>query len=149
MELKIFTPEYANDLAYKVEENLSMYKAGCFNLPKGVEVPSNIVVPDDLLEKMLPYAVSGAQEEYNAAIALYEAFKDLTPLQASYKPFWLHLSHVELMDYMVARWPAVKDDNITEEIASNSRLSTAVTIGGSSSRLSNERTCAVNDQRGT
>ncbi len=115
MELKIFTPEYANDLAYKVEENLSKYKTGCFNLPKGVEVPSHIVVPDDLLEKMLPYAVSGAQEEYNAAIALYEAFKDLTPLQASYKPFWLHLSHVELMDYMVARWPAVKDDSITDE----------------------------------
>ena len=115
MDLKIFTPEYANTLSYNVEENLNQYKEGVFIVPRGVEVPSHIVFPDDLLEKMLPYAVSGAQEEYNAAIALYEAFKELTPLQASYKPFWLHLSHVELMDYMVARWPKVKDASISDE----------------------------------
>ena len=115
MKLRIFTPEYANTLANCVEENLDLYKTGAFKVPKGVEVDTNIDAPEDLLGHMLPYAVSTAQEEYNAAVALYEAFKDLTPLQASYKPFWLHLSHVELMDYMVARWPMVKDDDITND----------------------------------
>ena len=40
----------------------------------------------------------------DSAIAIYEAFPDLTPLMASYTPFWLYIAHVELVQYMRARW---------------------------------------------
>lgn len=42
-----------------------------------------------------------------AAIIIYEAMPDLSPLLASYAPFWLYISHVELLDYMRKRWPNV------------------------------------------
>lgn len=43
-------------------------------------------------------------QSIDCAIMLYEAFPDLTPLMASYAPFWLYLAHVELVSYMRARW---------------------------------------------
>ena len=43
----------------------------------------------------------------DAAILLYEALPDLHPLMASYAPFWLYVSHVELITYMRKRWPNV------------------------------------------
>lgn len=43
-------------------------------------------------------------QSIDCAIMLYEAFPDLTPLMASYSPFWLYLAHVELAPYMRARW---------------------------------------------
>lgn len=43
-------------------------------------------------------------QSIDCAIMLYEAFPDLTPLMASYAPFWLYLAHVELVAYMRARW---------------------------------------------
>jgi hypothetical protein len=42
-----------------------------------------------------------------SAILLYEALPDLNPLLASYAPFWLYISHVELITYMRNRWPNV------------------------------------------
>lgn len=42
------------------------------------------------------------------AIALHRAFRDLTLLQASDIRLWTYLAHVDLYEYMVLRWPAVR-----------------------------------------
>jgi len=39
-----------------------------------------------------------------AAITLYEAYKDLSPLQASQESFWIYLTHVDLFQYVKKRW---------------------------------------------
>lgn len=46
----------------------------------------------------------------DCAILLYEALPDLTPMLASYEPFWLYLSHTELFSYVRKRWPNVLTD---------------------------------------
>ncbi|MCP5508037.1 MAG: hypothetical protein H7A37_07040 [Chlamydiales bacterium] len=41
---------------------------------------------------------------------LYEAFKNLTPVQARDQRLWIKLGHVEFWQYMRKRWPAENND---------------------------------------
>lgn len=54
----------------------------------------------DLALKMDP----DKRKDFESAIALYEAYKDLTPLVASGKGLWVYLAHAELFDYVKKRW---------------------------------------------
>lgn len=118
MKQKIFTEEFDNNLIYDIEENLPKYMSGNFGNLKDVENEWTVECSGELLDKMRPYAVSGASNEFPAAKALYEEYQHLTPVEASYKPFWHHLSHVELLPYMLKRWPEIlkpgrtKDENV-------------------------------------
>lgn len=49
------------------------------------------------------------------AILLYEAFPNMTPLLASYEPFWLYFSHTELFEYVRKRWPNIVSDDKGEK----------------------------------
>ena len=49
------------------------------------------------------------------AILLYEAFPKLTPLLASYEPFWLYFSHADLFEYLRKRWPNILSDDKGEK----------------------------------
>jgi hypothetical protein len=50
-----------------------------------------------------------ASADCESAIALYEAYPTLTPLQASDRAFWTYLTHVDLFQYVQARFPKVKE----------------------------------------
>lgn len=104
MRQKAFTKEYAEELEFNIESNLLKYSTDSFdyNTKAIVELPYDS--HEGLLAEMLPYLSNEAKVEVDAAIKLYEAYKDLTPLEASYRPFWLYLSHVELYPYMHRRW---------------------------------------------
>ena len=115
MKQKIFTEEFDNSLIYDIEDNLPKYKSGDFGNLKEVENEWSVECSGELLEKMLPYAVSGASNEFPAAEALYEEYQHLTPVEASYKPFWHHLSHVELLPYMIKRWPDIQKPGRTND----------------------------------
>lgn len=100
MELqRIFTPEYVNLLRndIKVENYLGeriAYDDSQVRRLKGVEKP------DGLEEKML-----NAQSEFEAAIILYESFKDVTPTLAASPVLWVYLTHVDLANYVKRKWP--------------------------------------------
>ncbi len=64
----------------------------------------DIEQPLELKERVDP------ESDLKTAIALYEAYPDLDALQASSSGFWIHLTHIELMDYMRARFPLDKLD---------------------------------------
>lgn len=66
------------------------------NIAKLVGVPK----PEGLQEKLLECP----SDEYKCAIILYEAFKGLTALQASDERLWVYLAHVDLYNYVRARW---------------------------------------------
>ena len=68
---------------------------------------NNFRVDDVKIKQM----VASADSDVECAILLYQALPDLNGLFASYAPFWTHLSHYELFDYMKKRWP-----NITKNI---------------------------------
>lgn len=57
--------------------------------------------PEGLCEKMC----GDAKNEFKNAVLLYEAYRKLTPLQATDDRLWIYLAHVDLYEYMVNRWP--------------------------------------------
>ena len=59
----------------------------------------------------------------DSAILLYEALPNLNPLLASYAPFWLYISHVELIIYMRKRWPNVLVNRDGEQNNTTSQIS--------------------------
>lgn len=113
MKQKAFTKEYAADLENNLESYLPKYGANSFDYDHQKTVNLTFEKPDGLLEKMLPFLSKESKVEVDAAIKLYEAYKDLTPLEASYRPFWLYLSHVDLYPYMYKRW--IEGQNISKE----------------------------------
>ena len=96
---RIFTPEYVNQLVNDINpENYQgddiVYNENEIRRLKGVEQP------EGLLDRMLK-----ASNEFEAAIELYEAYKDITPLIASNRAFWVYLTHVDLAKYVKREWP--------------------------------------------
>lgn len=66
----------------------------------------DIEQPLDLKKRVDP------DSDFKTAVALYESFPDLDALQAASPGFWMHLTHIELMDYMRARF---KIDGLEEK----------------------------------
>ncbi len=104
MKQKAFTKEYAEKLEFEIESNLAKYRVDGFDYDTKAVVDLPYERKEGLLDEMLPYLSTEAKVEVDAAIKLYEAYKDLTLLEASYRPFWLYLSHVDLYPYMYKRW---------------------------------------------
>lgn len=103
MELqRIFTPEYVNLLTNDIHPenylgNIIKYDENEVRRLKGVEKPVG------LEDKML-----NAANEFEAAVILYESYKNLTPTIASSPVLWVYLSHVDLANYVKRDWPFLK-----------------------------------------
>lgn len=122
MKQKAFTKEYAEELEFNIESNLTKYRSDRFDYDSNSVIDLSYDAHEGLLEEMLPYLSTEAKVEVDAAIKLYEAYKDLSPLEASYRPFWLYLSHVELYHYMYKRWLEgldVDNESLTSHIESH------------------------------
>lgn len=63
--------------------------------------------PEDLLQKLDP----SPDGDLKSAIAIYEAYKDITPLFAQQDDLWVYLTHVDLFEYVKKRWPIKGEDN--------------------------------------
>lgn len=61
----------------------------------------NIVKTDGLAEKL------NLKDDFETEILLFEAFKNLEPIQAADERFWAYLIHVDFYSYMVKRWDKV------------------------------------------
>lgn len=102
MEQLIFQKEYTEQLKEQVKKgDISAYGEKEFKFDSERCFTTNIERRDDLGEEMLKYA--SPQNDFEAAITLYEAFPNLSLEQASYDPFWAYLTHVDLYPYMVKR----------------------------------------------
>lgn len=100
MELqRIFTPEYANQLMKDIDPD--NYRVDHINYNENeVRRLKGVAKPEGLLDRML-----AAANDYEAAILLYEAYEDISPLIASNRSFWLYLTHVDLAPYVQKIWP--------------------------------------------
>lgn len=105
MKQKAFTIDYAEELEDSISSNCENYFKSQFEYDSGRVCDMPFEGREGLLDEMMPFLSTEAKVEVDAAIKLYEANKDLTPLQASHRPFWLYLSHVDLFPYMNLRWP--------------------------------------------
>jgi hypothetical protein len=101
---KIFTNKYSELLNIKVEEGEhSGYLEDSFPYDDTqVLVLQSIYKPEGLAEKMINALEES--DDCTAAKELYKAYSMLTPLEASYQPFWDYLSHVDLFKVVQKRW---------------------------------------------
>ena len=102
---KIFTDGYASTLTNKVSrgEELSLYLNKEFAYEESeTDWVGGLVQPEGLLDKMM--ALSDKSQDLDAAITLYESFRQLRPVVASEKPFWIYLGHADLYPYMHKRF---------------------------------------------
>lgn len=103
MKQNIFRKEYTEELLKNVKQDaIEAYHKDHFEYNDEAVFSTNIERPDELLDVLLENAVP--ERDYEAAIALYEAFPDLSREQAYYAPFWAYLTHVDFYPYMVKRF---------------------------------------------
>lgn len=99
---KVFIEPYVEVLKGSIMPE--KYAASSFDYDASkIRCLANVREPEDLLDRMNP------DNDLESAIALYEAFKNLTPLAASKVELWTYLSHVDLFSYMQKRFPKVTD----------------------------------------
>lgn len=102
---KTFTDSYARTLNDKVSrgEDLQLYLNNTFVFDESqTQWVGRLVQPDGLLDNMLNH--SDKSQDFLAAITLYEGYRQLCPVLASEKPFWIYLGHVDLYPYMHKRF---------------------------------------------
>ncbi len=102
---KTFTDSYASSLNEKVSrgEDLQLYLNNDFVFDESqTQWIGGLVQPEALLDNMLKY--SDKSQDLQAAKTLYEGYRQLRPVVASEKPFWIYLGHVDLYPYMHKRF---------------------------------------------
>lgn len=110
---KTFRNNYVSQLKDEVRAGLSLdkYSAEKFEYDESkVRYLANVYQPEDLLEKMMH-----AESECEAAIYLFEGYKNVSPLLASTEAFWTYLTHTELLPYCQKRWSHVMTGEATKE----------------------------------
>jgi len=113
MEQYIFQKDYVAELKKAVKDgNISSYGKKEFLYNKDAVFSINFNRDDALLEKMMEHTTPS--EDYDAAIALYEAFSSLNREQACYEPFWAYLCHVDLYPYMTKRFCNGNSPSLTD-----------------------------------
>ena len=104
MKQLIFREKYVQLLKERLshEEYLKHYSSKDFIYDKRqVLTLPNIDTTTDLISKL------DANDDYKTAISIYEAYKNLAPIQASDERIWVYLAHVDLYPYMIERRPEV------------------------------------------
>ena len=102
---KTFTDSYTSSLNEKVSrgEDLQLYLNNSFVYDESqTQWVGGLVQPEELLDNMLKY--SDKSQDLQAAITLYEGFRQLRSVVASEKPFWIYLGHADLYPYMHKRF---------------------------------------------
>lgn len=104
---KIFEEDYYTSIKQQIRKgDYSCFKDDYFEYDEDKIVLCNYRSPEGLLERMLSYP---ADDLFNPARELYEAFYNLTGLQAMYDPFWSYLSLVDLYKYTIRLYPNPQD----------------------------------------
>lgn len=103
-----FKKAYSEELAERVRQglDLELYAQEEFSYDKSqVVILPTLPHPEGLSEKMIPTT----QGDFQSAVALFEAYPKLTPVQASDRSFWIYLAHVDLFRYVQQRFSKIKE----------------------------------------
>lgn len=71
-----------------------------------------IIKPEGLLDKL----IGTPDGDFKSAVAIYEAYKNLTPLQAVENYFWESLALTDLFPYMQQRWGLKQSNDIAKDV---------------------------------
>ena len=111
---RTFSDSYVTNLKNDVKTGVSIekYSADEFDIDTTkLKYVANVYTPTDLLENMM-----ASQNDFEAAVILYEAYKDIPLVLASNEAFWTYLCHTELFEYCKKRYPVDDAKNKTYHI---------------------------------
>lgn len=115
MELqKTFKESYMKTLRDAVKSGVAipLYGKEAFEVDTTqVKRLANVYAPVGLVEKLNEVS----EDDFKSAVAIYEAYKDISPLLASNEAFWAYLTHVDLFSYAQKRWPKVKENDCSAD----------------------------------
>lgn len=105
---QIFKEKYLLTLKREIDADKYRSNEFVFDKKQTLMMP-NILKSEGLAEKLNP------ENDFETAVLIFKAFKNLEPIQASDERMWTYLTHVDLYSYMIKRWNAVykgtaKDD---------------------------------------
>lgn len=72
---------------------------------------ANVYAPEGLAERLTEIW----ENDFASAVAIYEAYKNISPLLASNEAFWAYLTHTDLFSYTQKRWPKVKEKECSSD----------------------------------
>ena len=97
---RVFKPSYMDYLKQNI--TVEAYLVDHFNYDHSQAWPLyGVTQPEGLLERLDPTPDGDLQ----TAIAIYEAYHDISPLMAQQDDLWVYLTHVDLFEYVKKRWP--------------------------------------------
>ena len=97
---EIFKERYLIKLKNEIDKDKYRSNEFVYEKKQTLILP-NINKPNGLLNKL------NHESDFETAIAIFEGFKSLEPIQASDERFWAYLTHVDFYPYMIKRWDAV------------------------------------------
>ena len=139
----IFKGMYVEELRDQVRsgESLCDYYKKEIDYPSSASIESTIKVDAEKLKMRYKADGESVSDDLGNAIALYEAFPELSETQASDARLWTYLTHVSLREYVMARWPLsgsceqAKQDEQLKQTTSNYILSHWFATGGNDRSL--------------
>ncbi len=111
---KTFRESYMKTLrdAVKSGAAIPLYAKESFEVdPTQVKRLANVYAPVGLAEKLDKVY----ENDFQSAIAIFEAYKDISPLLASNEAFWAYITHVDLFSYAQKRWPKVMENDCSAD----------------------------------
>ncbi len=95
-------------------------------------------------EKLNLRTEGGASDDLENAISVYEAFPILSEVQASDHRLWAYLTHVDLREYVMKRWPIGENESEILSDESNKRKAIDSIESHWFTTISNDRTLRRN-----
>lgn len=110
---KVFTPSYTQYLKANVKVDNYLRERFPYE-PSQVRKLSGVKHHENLLSEMEPTP----EGNLKSAIAIYEAYENISPLFAQQDSLWIYLAHVDLFEYVKKRWPLkdVEEDKLISHI---------------------------------
>lgn len=105
---KTFKDTYTKHLidGVKSGRTISQYENGEFELDESkFSYIAGVYTPFGLAQKMIDAAQNKDKHGADAAIELFKAYKNLSPLIACSESFWAYLCHTELNEFVRLDWP--------------------------------------------
>lgn len=96
---KVFTQAYTEELRTHIDPAKYLGEKFTYDTSQ-VKILMRVRHPEHLAD----YMVEHADNDFECAVALYEAYKDISPVFAQEDRLWVYLSHVELFGYLKKRW---------------------------------------------
>ena len=119
--MKYLKSTFLEQLKHDVPRNVDFYSSPApwletYAKSQRYALETNLRLPPNF--KLHPPTADGERRDIENVRLVYDALRDLTPVQASDPRFWTFLTHITFWEYMRARWDvnSVKDEQKVEYI---------------------------------